>query len=325
MNNHQPIAESLASAEQNRMNVTVDSKSVFTAINTALEKLGFFNRNESFSERFASFPEPQGKILERSFEERREGNSFYNALAVYPHAPRILDIQYSKILDTIYLIKALLGDYIAADEACLDIGTCTGVMPIILSSLRLGSWTGVDRSAACIEYAARSSKEFLEAGSAPSFMKGTLEKLSPKHRFKFVLNSRGPKMDPSANDYALVSNLLEENGIFVYVDGSPTIKNAAIAKKIYNKSGLSLVYRDVVGGFMMTPCEFDAALFSIFVKCKHELPEGDYSKDYQSLWQSHLMDYCNKDVMDEPQMKTLCTMREHMRHSASGCWNRLLD
>jgi ubiquinone/menaquinone biosynthesis C-methylase UbiE len=316
MNSLHPIAASLAIREQNRTNVLVDDASTYAAIASALEKMGFLNRDDSITERVASFPEPQRKTLERSFEERQEGNSFYSALAVYPHAPRILDIQYSKILDTIYLIKALLSDCIAADDPCLDIGTCTGVMPIILSSLCLGSWTGIDRSAACIEYAARSAKEFLEAGSAPSFMKGTLEKLSPKHRFKFVLNSRGPKMDPGANDYALVSNLLEENGIFVYVD--TLIKNAAVAKKIYNRSGLSLVYRDVAGGFMLTPGGFEAACFSVFVKCKHELPEGDYRKDYESLWQSRFMDYCNKDVMDQPQLKTLCTMREHIRHLASG-------
>jgi len=294
--------------------VSSDDDSTYTAINNALEKLGFFNRDDSILERLASFPEPQRKTLERSFEERQEGSAFYNALAVYPLAPRILDIQYSKILDTIYMIKALLGDFIAADDPCLDIGTCIGVMPIILSSLRLGSWTGIDRSPACIEYAIRSSKEFLEAGPVPSFTKGTLEKLSTKHRFKFVLNSRGPKMDPSKNDYVLVSNLLEDNGIFIYVD--TPIKNVTVAKKIYNKSGLSLVYRDVVGGFLLTPGEFDAACFSVFVKCKHELPEGDYNKDYESVWQSHFMNYCNEDVMDRPQLKTLCTMRERIRQSA---------
>lgn len=316
MNHLKSVAASLAIAERSRINVLAEDGSAYAAINIALERLGFFNRNDSITERLASFPEPQRKTLERSFEERQEGSAFYSALAVYPLAPRILDVQYSKILDTIYMVKALLGDFIGADDPCLDIGTCTGVMPIVLSSLGLGSWTGIDRSAACIEYAARSSKEFLEAGSAPSFMKGTLEKLTPKHRFRFVLNSRGPKMDPSANDYALVSNLLEENGIFVYVD--TPIKNAVVAKKIYNRSGLSLVYRDVAGGFMLTAGEFEAACFSVFVKCKHELPKGDYIKDYESLWQSHFMDYCNKDVMDQPQLKTLCTMREHIRHSASG-------
>ena len=316
MNHLKSVAASLAIAERSRINVLAEDGSAYAAINIALERLGFFNRNDSIAERLASFPEPQRKTLERSFEERQEGSAFYSSLAVYPLAPRILDIQYSKILDTIYMIKALLGDFIGADDPCLDIGTCTGVMPIVLSSLGLGSWTGIDRSAACIEYAARSSKEFLEGGSVPSFTRGTLEKLSAKHRFRFVLNSRGPKMNPSNSDYALVSNLLEDDGIFVYVDAP--IKNAAVAKKIYNKSGLSLVYRDVVGGFMLTPGEFEAACFSVFVKCKHELPEGDYSKDYESVWQSHFMDYCNKEVMDQPQLKTLCTMREHTRHSAVG-------
>ena len=316
MNSLHPIAASLAAKEQNRSNVLVDDASTYAAIASALEKIGFLNRGDSIAERVASFPEPQRKTLERSFEERQEGNAFYSALAIYPHAPRILDIQYSKILDTIYMIKALLGDFIGADDPCLDIGTCTGVMPIVLSSLGLGSWTGIDRSAACIEYAARSSKEFLEGGSVPRFTKGTLEKLSAKHRFKFVLNSRGPIMNPSKGDYALVSNLLEDHGIFVYVD--TPIKNAAVAKKIYNKSGLSLVYRDVVGGFMLTPGEFEAASLSVFVKCKHELPEGDYIKDYESVWQSYFRDYCNKNVMDQPQLKTLCTMRERMRHSAAG-------
>jgi hypothetical protein len=316
VNHLQQIAAILAFAEQNRINVLTEEDSAYAAIKIALEKLGFFNRDDSILERVAGFPDPQRKTLERSFEERQEGSAFYSALAVYPLAPRILDIQYSKILDTIYMIKALLGDFIAADEPCLDIGTCTGVMPIVLSSLRLGRWTGIDRSAACIDYATRSSKEFLDADSAPSFTKGTLEKPSTKHRFKFVLNSRGPKMDPNKSDYALVSNLLEEHGVFVYVD--TPIKNAASAKKIYNKSGLSLVYRDVVGGFMLTSGEFEAACFSVFVKCKHELPDGDYIEDYESLWKSHFTDYCNKEVMDQPQLKTLCTMRERIRHSTAS-------
>lgn len=315
MDSPQSIANALALKERHRLNVLTSDPSEYADITAALEKLGFFNRNDSIEKRIESFPEPQRAILKRSFEERQEGSTFYNALAVYPHAPNILDIQYSKILDTVYLLKALLGDFIAADDPCLDIGTCTGFMPIVLSCLHLGSWTAIDRSTACIEYAIRSSNEFLETGSGPDFIKATPEKLSKRRRFKLILNSRGPKMDASKNDYALVSNLLEHDGVFVYV-GTP-IGDATAAKKIYNKSGLSLVYRDIVGGFMLTPGEFEAARLSVFVKCAYELPHGDYQKEYESLWQSHFMDYCNNEVMDEPNRKTLCTMREHKRHAAN--------
>ena len=298
------------------MNVVVGDDTTCSTITKALQKLGFFNREVSIPERLADFPETERKCLERSFALRQEGNSFYNSLAVYPLAPRILDIQYAKIFDTIYMIKALLGDFIGVDTPCLDIGTCTGVMPIIFSSFRLGKWTGIDRSASCIEYAARSAMELLGEDLSPSFSKASLEKLSTAYKFKLVLNSRGPKMHPGENDYTLVSDLLEDNGVFVHVD--TPIKNADIARKIYNKSGLSLVYRDVVGGLMRTSGEFEAASFSVFVKCKHDLPAGSYMQDYETVWQSHFMDYCNNEVVDRPELKTLCTMREHKRHSASS-------
>ena len=299
----------LALKESHREEVITPNPSDYMEITAALESLGFFNTEDSISERVSDFPAPQQETLNRCYELRQEGNAFYNALATYPLAPRILDIQYSKILDTIYLTKALMGDFISADDPCLDIGTCTGFMPIVLSRLELGRWVGMDKARSCIEYAKRSSGELLEPDRIPTFTGDALTQISKRQKFKLILNSRGPRMDSSSNDYAIVSDLLEENGIFIYAD--TPIKNSTEAKRIFNKSGLSLVYRDIAGGFMRMPKEYEVVCISVFVKCKKEPPEDNYAKQYDALWHSCFQEYCNQEVADKPELKTLSIMREY--------------
>ena len=126
-----------------------------------------------------AFPAPERATLSRCFNEGIEGNSFYNAVAVYPIAGKILGIRYPEIFDSIYLIAALFADVFSQETACLDIGTCTGFAPLTLGKLGLGTWRGIDRSAKCISYAQRCVIE-TEPKNPPVFERQTLEKLSAK-------------------------------------------------------------------------------------------------------------------------------------------------
>ena len=61
MNCLHPIAASLAIREQNRTNVLVDDASTYAAVASALEKMGFLNRDDSIAERVAAFLSRNGK------------------------------------------------------------------------------------------------------------------------------------------------------------------------------------------------------------------------------------------------------------------------
>ena len=231
-------------------------------------------------------------------------------MAVYPVAGKVLGIRYPEIFDTIYMVAALFADLISGEDACLDIGTCTGFTPITLNRLGIGCWLGIDRSANCIAYAERSAEQ-LDLNRKPSFKKQDLERLSRGAKYKLILNSRGPEMQASGDQYPRVASMLEEGGFLIYVD--EYIQNESEARKIYHKSGLSLVYRDIVGGWCQTTGKFGVFSLSVFTKASVELPPGNYRSAYETLWAPHFQDYSNHEVQGEPSKKTLCLMREHKR------------
>ena len=237
-----------------------------------------------------SFPDPERETLARCFDQGIEGNSFYNAVSVYPIAGRILGIRYPEIFDSVYLIAALFGDILSPVSTCLDVGTCTGFIPLTLAQLGLGTWRGIDRSAKCIAYAQRCIAE-ANPSNPPVFEKQSLERLSRKTQYDLILNSRGPELKSSENHYMQIASALQPNGFLVYIDYA--MKSEAEARKIYSKSGLSLVYRDIVGGWCQVTSQFGVYSFSVFTKAAASLPSGDYQSSYKMLWSPHFQDYCN--------------------------------
>lgn len=302
--------EHIASREADRLQVLTHSTEQTQLIKDSLNLLGFENSTASLPERLQFFPEAERKALFRCFDQGKEGNSFYNAVAVYPVAGKILGIRYPEIFDTVYLVAALFDGVISADDPCLDVGTCTGFAPLVLSRLGIGSWLGIDRSASCIAYAQRCTMD-LPSENPPSFKKQDLEKLPRDNRYRLVLNSRGPEMKASEGQYAKVASAIQPGGFLVYINDY--IKNDTEAKKIYSKSGLSLIYRDIVGGWCQATGCFGVYSLSVFVKAAAHLPIGDYRGAYETLWSPYFQDYSNKTVRDEPCKKTLCFMREHGR------------
>lgn len=300
----------IASREANRLDVLTRSIQQSQAIKDFLDELGFENSAASLQERLQFFPEPERATLSRCFDQGTEGNSFYNAVAVYPIAGKILGIRYPEIFDTIYMVSALFAGLISADDACLDIGTCTGFAPLVLNKLGIGRWHGIDRSASCIAYAERCAADLLP-DRPPNFKKQDLESLPRNATYKLILNSRGPQMKASEGQYARVSSALEPGGFLIYVDAH--IKNESEARKIYSKSGLSLIYRDIVGGWCPATGDFGVYCLSVFTKATVVLPPGDYRSAYETLWSPHFQDYSNKVVRDEPCKKTLCMMRDFKR------------
>ena len=118
-------------------------------------------------------------------------------------------------------------------------------------------------------------------------------------------------MKAAEDQYATVASVLEPGGFLVYV--GEHIKNKNEAHKIYSKAGLSLIYRDIVGGWCQATNEFGVYSLSVFTKAAVELPSGDYRSAYETLWAPHFQDYSNNEVCDEPQRKTLCMMRDFKR------------
>ena len=305
--------EYVASRESNRLNVLTRSIEQSNLIRDSLEELGLENSAISLQDRLNAFPAPERATLNRCFNEGIEGNSFYNAVAVYPIAGKILGIRYPEIFDSIYLIAALFADVISQETACLDIGTCTGFTPLTLGKLGLGTWRGIDRSAKCISYAQRCVIE-TEPRNPPAFERQTLEKLSAKNQYGLIVNSRGPELKASQNQYTKIASALQPNGFLVYIDDF--IKNEAEARKIQLKSGLSLIYRDIVGGWCQTSNQFGVYSLSVFTKAAASLPHGDYQSSYETLWSPHFQDYCNNDMTDKPAQKSLCMMRDFLRTQA---------
>lgn len=300
----------IASREENRLGVLTRSTEQSELIKCSLEKLGLENSAASLQDRLQFFPEPERATLNRCFNQGTEGNSFYNAVAVYPIAGKILGIRYPEIFDTIYMVAALFADLVSKDDACLDIGTCTGFAPLVLSKMGIGCWHGIDRSASCIAYAERCIADLLP-DCPPTFKKQELERLSRDAHYSLVLNSRGPQMKASEEQYTRVASVIKPGGFLVYV--GEYIKNESEARKIYLKSGLSLIYRDIVGGWCQAKGEFAVYSLSIFTKAAVELPLGDYRSSYETLWSPDFQDYSNNDVAKEPSKKTLCTMRDFKR------------
>ena len=300
----------IASREANRLNVLTRSIEQTQQIKDLLEELGLENSPASLQDRLQLFPESERATLSRCFDQGIEGNSFYNAVAVYPIAGKILGMKYPEIFDSIYLIAALFTDTISAEEACLDIGTCTGFMPLVLSKLGLGRWHGIDQAAKCIAYAERCVAD-IPTDHPPIFTKKSLEKLSKDNKYTLILNSRGPQMKASQDQYAIASSVLEPNGFLVYIDDY--ISNETEARKIYSKSGLSLIYRDIVGGWCPVTSQFGVHSLSVFAKASADMPSGNYRSSYETLWSPHFQDYCNNEVANQPNKKTLCMMRDFRR------------
>lgn len=300
----------IASREANKLDVLTSSIEQSQLIKQSLEELGLENSEASLTDRLQFFPEPEKSTLARCFERGTEGSSFYNAVAVYPVAGKILGIRYPEIFDTIYMVSALFADIVSKDEACLDVGTCTGFSALVLNKLGIGAWHGIDRSANCIAYAERCVAD-AAPDRPPSFKRQDFAKLSKDRKYRLVLNSRGPQMKASEDQYTTVASVLEPGGFLVYV--SAYIKNKTEAQKIYSKSGLSLIYRDLVGGWCQATNQFDVFSLSVFTKSAIELPPGDYRSAYEALWSPHFQDYSNNVVTDEPSKKTLCMMREYKR------------
>jgi len=302
--------EYIASRESDRLAVLTRDQDETQCIKDSLTDLGIENSALSLPERLRHFPEHERATLTRCFDQGKEGNSFYNAVAVYPIAGKLLGIRYPEIFDTIYMVAALFRGLVSEQDACLDIGTCTGFSPLILAQLGIGRWLGIDRSANCIAYAERCAEE-MGLENAPAFKRQDLEKLSGTSKYKLVLNSRGPVMKAAGAEYARVASVLEPGGFLVYVD--EYITNESEARKIYSKSGLSLVYRDIVGGWCQATGEFGVYSLSVFCKASAPLPAGEYKSSYENLWSPYFQDYSNSAVKDCPDRKTLCLMREHMR------------
>jgi hypothetical protein len=118
-------------------------------------------------------------------------------------------------------------------------------------------------------------------------------------------------MKAAEDQYATVASVLEPGGFLVYV--GEYIKGKNEARKIYSKAGLSLIYRDIVGGWCQATNEFGVYSFSVFTKAAVELPAGDYRSAYETLWAPHFQDYSNNVVTDRPGEKTLCMMRDFKR------------
>ena len=305
--------EHIASREADRLQVLTRSTEQTQVIKDSLGELGIENSQASLLDRLRFFPDKERATLSRCFEQGNEGSSFYNAVAVYPIAGKVLGIKYPEIFDTIYMVAALFEGLVSADDACLDIGTCTGFAPLVLSRLGIGRWHGIDRSASCIAYAERCATD-LFPGHSPSFKRQELEKLPRGEKYRFALNSRGPQMKASGDQYARVASALEPGGFLVYVD--EYIKNEPEARRIYSKSGLSLIYRDIVGGWCQATRNFGVYSLSVFTKATVDLPPGDYGSAYETLWSPHFQDYSNNEVRDEPFRKTLCMMRDHKRSAS---------
>ena len=305
--------EYIASRECNRLNVLTRSTKESKLIRDSLDELGLENSAASLQDRLQPFPDPERGTLNRCFDQGIEGNSFYNAVAVYPIAGKVLGIRYPEIFDSIYLIAALFTDIISRESACLDIGTCTGFTPLTLGKLGLGTWKGIDRSAKCISYAQRCVTE-TEPKNPPVFERQTLEKLSTTNQYELIVNSRGPELKASQNQYTKIASALQPNGFLVYINDF--IKNEAEARKIYSKSGLSLIYRDIVGGWCQTSNEFGVYSLSVFTKAATTLPQGNYQSSYETLWSPHFQDYCNNVVANKPSQKSLCMMRDFLRNQA---------
>jgi hypothetical protein len=301
--------EYIASQERDRLAVLTKDQAETRLINDSLAHLGIENSSLSLPARLQFFPEQERAVLARCFEQGKEGNSFYNAVAVYPVAGKILGIRYPEIFDTIYMVAALFGGLISERDACLDIGTCTGFSPLILSSLGIGRWLGIDRSANCIAYAERCAGE-LGRENAPIFKRLDMDKLPKGSKYRLVLNSRGPVMRAAGTEYAKVASVLEPGGFLVYVD--EYIKNESDARKIHSKSGLSLIYRDIVGGWCQATGEYGVYSLSVLCNASAPLPTGEYRTAYETLWSPHFQEYSNYAVKDYPEMKTLCLMREYM-------------
>ena len=303
--------EHISSREANRLQVLTRSKK--NRLNSSRTPW------RSWAWRTAQPPYPIGCGSFRRRKERRfpavlsrgtKATLCYNAVAVYPIAGKVLGIRYPEIFDTIYMVAALFEGLVSADDACLDIGTCTGFAPLALGRLGIGRWHGIDRSASCIAYAERCAADLFPDHS-PSFKRQELEKLSRGIKYKLVLNSRGPQMTASGDQYSRVASVLESGGFLVYVD--EYVKNESEARRIYSKSGLSLIYRDIVGGWCQATQNFGVYSLSVFVKAAVALPPGDYRGAYETLWSPHFQDYSNSEVRDEPFEKTLCMMRDHKR------------
>ncbi len=302
--------EYIANQESDRLAVLTRDQVETQLIKDSLADLGIENSALSLPERLRHFPEQERATLTRCFDQGKEGNSFYNAVAVYPVAGKLLGIRYPEIFDTIYMVAALFRGLVSEQDACLDIGTCTGFSPLILTQLGIGRWLGIDRSANCIAYAERCAEK-MGLENAPAFKRQVLDKLSGVSKYKLVLNSRGPVMNVAGAEYAKVASALEPGGFLFYVDAY--IKNESEARKIYAKSGLSLVYRDIVGGWCQTAGSFMVYSLSVFVKVSAPLPAGEYRSAYETLWSPHFQDYSNSAVKDFPDRRTLCLMREYMR------------
>ena len=303
--------EYVASRESNRLNVLTRSIEQSNLIRDSLEELGLENSAIPLQDRLNTFPDPERATLNRCFNEGIEGNSFYNAVAVYPIAGKILGIRYPEIFDSIYLITALFADIISQESACLDIGTCTGFTPLTLGKLGLGTWRGIDRSAKCIAYAQRYIAEH-NPSNPPVFEKQMLEKLSGTSQYDLIVNSRGPELKASQNLYTKIASALQPNGFLVYIND--LINDEAEARKIYSKSGLSLIYRDIVGGWCQTSEQFGVFSFSVFTKATTSLPKGNYKSSYETIWSPHFQDYCNIDMAKKPAQKSLCMMRDFKRN-----------
>jgi len=305
-------AKEIQLREKTKIKVVTSEISISQKIQRILEDQGLVNSGESLYERVNSFPEPNRSILARCFDERKEGNSFYNAVAIKPLAGKILSLRYAQIFDTIYLIHALFSSRVSKSDLILDVGTCTGFIPITLAKLSMGQWTAIDQSNNCIKCAEASSRE-ADCINNTSFIKTTLDKFSKnaKKQFKLVINSRGPLLSSKDESYSSISKLIIEQGFLIYVE--EYISNQADAQKIYNKSGLSLIYRDIVGGWNQSESEFGVWSLSVFFKGHMELPTGEYKKEYESLWHTHFRDYCNGVAKYRPEIKTQCMMREFYR------------
>ena len=305
-------AKEIQLKEKQKIDVVVPEISISQKIMRILEDQGLANSAEGLHERVNAFPEPNRSTLARCFDEGKEGNSFYNAVAIEPIAGKILSIRYAQIYDTIYLIYALFNSIITESDLILDVGTCTGFTPITLSKLGMGKWTGIDQSTKCIDYAKNTAKD---AGCLKnvSFTRSTLDSYSKtsKSQFKLVINSRGPLLSSKNESYKTISKLIAESGFLVYIE--EYVHDQADALKIYNKSGLSLIYRDIVGGWNQTEEDWGVWSFSVFFKGHIDLPTGKYKKEYESLWHSHFRDYCNGEARHKPEQKTQCMMREFFR------------
>ena len=303
----------IASREANRLNVLTRSIEQTQQIKDLLEELGLENSPASLQDRLQLFPESERATLSRCFDQGIEGNSFYNAVSVFPMSGMILGIRYPEIFDSIYLIAALFTDIISRKSACLDIGTCTGFTPLTLGKLGLGTWRGIDRSTQCISYAQSCATES-KPSNPPAFEKQTLEKLSRTNQYDLIVNSRGPHLKASQNEYTKIASALQPSGFLVYIDDF--IKNEAEARKIYSKSGLSLIYRAIVGGWCQKSNQFGVYSLSVFTKAATTLSQGNYQSSYETLWSPHFQDYCNNVVANKPSQKSLCMMRDFLRTQA---------